>query len=425
MTSTILTRRVRFVARAVLAVLVAALARAVAAEPVWTFDRVLESALLSHPAIQNRRAAQAAARAEHDGAQWQRFPSVSVETAAANGGANSGVVRIEQPLWTGGRISAAIDAASSRVDASGAALEEERLVIALRVIAAYTEAMRQQGRQKYARAGVAEHQKLLSLIRRRVDREVSTLTDQSLAESRMLQALNEESTATEGLSNALARLTQLAGAPVAETYPLEMPSAPGSMADAVSQALFHSPVLRRLGHDEATAEAEIAQRRSAYKPQLSVRLERNVGTQFIDGRPNETRAMLVLQAQPGAGLSAMSAVNASTARREAVRLAREAAARDIGERVTLDWNEALAARQRLVNASLSRDMSSAVFDSYTRQYVIGRKTWNDVLNAVREATQSQFALEDTRAQAVAATLRLRAQSGTLTPFQQSPPAPVP
>jgi adhesin transport system outer membrane protein len=424
MKSTILTSHGRFLASALLAVLVATLAREVAAQP-WPFDRVLQSALLSHPAIENRRSAQAAARAELDGAQWQRFPSLSVEAAAANSGASSGVVRIEQLLWTGGRINATIDAAGTRVAASGAALDEERLAIALRVIAAYTEAMRQQARQKEARAGVTEHEKLLALIRRRVDREVSTLTDQSLAESRMLQAMNEESAATQGLIGSLAQLTQLAGAPVAATSELEMALPPNSMADVIAQALAYSPLLRRLGHDEATAEAEIALRRAAYMPQLALRLERNIGTQYIGARPNETRAMLVLQAQPGAGLSAMSAVNASIARREAVRLAREAAERDIRERVMLDWNESLSARQRLTNARRSREMSSAVFDSYTRQYVIGRKTWNDVLNAVREATQSQFALEDTRAQAIAAALRLGAQTGTLTPLQQSSPLSSP
>jgi adhesin transport system outer membrane protein len=202
---------------------------------------------------------------------------------------------------------------------------------------------------------------------------------------------------------------------------LELTSQPDSMGEVLSQALSYSPVLRRLGHEEAVADAEIALRRSVYKPQLALRLERNVGKQFIDGRPNEPRAVLVLQAQPGAGFSAASGVSAAIARREAVRLARESAERDIRERVTLDWNEWQSAQLRLVNASRSREMSTLVFESYTRQYVIGRKSWNDVLNAVREATQSQFTLEDTRAQAIGAALRLVAQTGNLTRLQQSPP----
>lgn len=402
--------------RALVLAALAMLAGAAKAQPSWTFEQVLQSALSSHPTLQGKRSAQAAARAEQDGAEWQRYPALSVESAQANSG-NSGLVRIEQPLWTGGRITAGINAAGSRHDAAGAALEEEKLNLSLRVIAAYTEAIRQQARQQHATSGVAEHEKLLGMIRRRVEQEVSSLTDQRLAESRTYQAVNDQSAATQALNNSLAQLTQLAGKSVVEISALEMSelAAPVGLHAVLSQALLYSPVLRRLTYDEEAANADIAYKRSAYMPQLVLRLEKNMGPM------NDSRAMLVLLAQPGAGLSAMSGVDAAIAKREAVQMAREAAERDTRERVTLDWNEWAAARLRLENASQSRTMSTEVFESYTRQYVIGRKTWIDVLNAVREATQSQFALEDARAQVIAASLRLSAQSGTLKQLERSKP----
>ena len=95
-------------------------------------------------------------------------------------------------------------------------------------------------------------------------------------------------------------------------------------------------------------------------------------------------------------------------------MAREAAERDMRERLTLDWNEWVAARLRLANAEQARAMSTQVFESYARQFTTGRKTWIDVLNAVREATQSELAVVDARAQMLAASLRLRALTGTLT-----------
>ena len=111
----------------------------------WSFDQVLRQALQSHPAIQGKRSVQAAARADLDGAQWLRFPSLSAEVPTGSQ-ETGGVVRIDQPLWSGGRIDAGIDAAGSRVDAAGAGIEEERLTLSLRVIAAYTEALRQTAR---------------------------------------------------------------------------------------------------------------------------------------------------------------------------------------------------------------------------------------------------------------------------------------
>jgi adhesin transport system outer membrane protein len=389
------------------------------AQTAWNFGQLLQSALASHPALQGKRAEQDAARADLEGAKWQRFPTLSVEGATPSSQQSSTLLRIDQPLWTGGRISAGIEAAGDRLGVADAALDEEGLNLTLRVIAAYSEALRQQGRQKNAASGVQEHEKLLNIIRRRVTQEVSTRTDQRLAEARTYQALNDQSAAMQAFNNALTQLAQLAGRPVLAIAPMEMNElhTPASLEAALPQALSYSPTLRRLSQEELGADADILVKRSAYLPQLSLRLEKSTGQ--LAGN----RAMLVLSAQPGAGLSALSGVNAAIAKREALRLAHEAAERDTRERVTLDWNEWTAARLRVDNAGSSSAMSTEVFESYTRQYVIGRKTWNDVLNAVREETQSQFALEDARAQTIAASLRLAAQTGTLKQMTTPEKAP--
>lgn len=387
----------------------------VAETPVtWNFAQILQTALASHPLVLGRRSAQAAAQSDREGAEWQRFPSLSVEASTQNNGVS--LVRIDQPLWTGGRITAGIDAAGSRLDAAGAALDEASQELMLKVIAATTEALRQRVRQQHSLAGVKEHEKLLAMIQRRVKQEVSPVADERLAASRLLAAANELSVTTQALNNALAQLSQLTGQPVTAIsgQGLSAAGTPASLDVALTQVLDHSPTLRRLVNEEATAEADIAAKRSAYMPQLVLRLENSV-SQTLDnrGQSSDSRAMLVLSAQPGAGLSARSGVNAAISRRESARLALETAKRDVRERVTLDWNEWLAARLRLENANQARAMSTEVFESYARQYTAGRKTWIDVLNAVREATQSELAADDAQAQMLAASLRLRALSGGL------------
>jgi adhesin transport system outer membrane protein len=373
----------------------------------------MQAALASHPLVLGKRSSLAAAQSDREGAEWQRYPTPSLEASTQNGGA--GLLRIEQPLWSGGRITAGIDAAGSRFDAAGAALDEARQELTLKVIAAATEALRQQARQQHSVAGVKEHEKLLAMIQRRVVQEVSPLADQRLAASRLYAATNELSVITQALNNALAQLSQLAGQPVTTfvAQGLSEAGAPASLDSALTLALAHSPTLRRLRFEEEAANAEIASKRSVYMPQLALRLETTGGLESL-GLTVDNRAVLVVLAQPGAGLSAKSGADAAVSRRDAVRMAREAADRDVRERVTLDWNEWVAAPLRLENADQARVMSTEVSESYARQYTAGRKTWIDVLNAVREATQSELAEDDARAQMLAASLRLRALTGTLT-----------
>lgn len=376
----------------------------------WNLAQVLEAAWASHPLVMGKRSAQAAAKGDQDGAEWQRYPSPSLEASTQSGGA--GLLRIDQPLWAGGRITANIDAAGNRLDAAGAAIDEARHDLALRAIAATTEATRQQARQLHGQSGVDEHKKLLAMIERRVAQEVSPLADQNLTSSRLYAAENDLSLSTQALRNALAQLSQLTGAVVQSvtTQEVDTNGLPAGLPEALSKALAYSPMLKRLAFEEQLAETDIASKQSAYSPQLTLRLEHSAAQQTSD-----SRAILVLSAQPGAGLSARSGVQAAVARREAARLAREAAQRDIEERVTQDWNDWQSSQQRFANAERGQTMSSEVSASYARQFTTGRKSWIDVLNAVRETTQAQWAVDDARAQVLAANLRLRAQMGLIAP----------
>jgi adhesin transport system outer membrane protein len=378
-----------------------------------TFDQALQAALSTHPLVQGKRSAQDAAKADQEGAEWQRYPSFSVEANAATGGDNASVFRLDQPIWNGGRIQAGIDAAGSRHSAAGTAIDETRQELAIKVITASGEVLRLRERQKHAQASVGEHEKLLAMIRRRVQQEVSPLADQRLAESRLYSTLNELSVTNQGMRNALTQLGQLTGETITEidtaSYVDAASAAPliDDLARATERALAHSPVLRRLSFESEAANADIDSKRSAYMPQLALRLE------STQGSISDNRALLVLQAQPGAGLSARSGVNAAVARRESTRQAMEAAQRDVRQQLALDWNEWTAARARAENAEQVRSTSAEVSESYARQYTAGRKTWLDVLNAVREATQAELNLVDSRSQMHAAMLRLKVQTGAL------------
>lgn len=389
-----------------------------AAAAPWAFEQVLQSALRSHPQVLGKQAALAAAVQEREGAQWQRWPTASVEASSQSGGAS--LLRLEQPLWTGGRIAAGIDAADSRALSAQWTVQEARQELALKVVAASTEALRQQARQAHSTQGVSEHERLLAMMQRRVAQEVSPAADERMAQARLYAVANDVSSATQALNNALAQLSQLAGEPVGaiNAASLSEAGAPPSLDAALEQALQASPTLQRMAHDEKAADADVLSKRSAYFPQLLLRLEHSTA-----GTLTDDRAMLVLQAQPGAGFSAQSAVQAAVSRREAVGLLRLQAERDLRERLALDWNDWQASRERLRNAEFTRALSSEVSESYARQFTAGRKSWIDVLNAVRESTQSELAADDAQAQMVAASLRLRVLTNTLPllTLESSPP----
>ncbi len=376
------------------------------------FDQLLNATLTTHPSMLGKVSAVAAAQADREGAEWQRYPSPSVQlntdqARKTYGSRSPGLLRIEQPIWAGGRISSGIRAANEREDAAGIAVEEERLSLTLKLVSSYVEALRQKNRYQYAELSLKNHQNLLRMIRERVKHEVSSQADLRLADTRLNSAQIDLSFAAQARDSALNQLVQLSGLVVEDVADFKVSKLvlPDRLNQAMDEALVWSPTLKRLSYEEAASEADIDVKRATILPQVSLRLERYFGEY------SDSRAQVVLQAQPGAGFSAVSGVDAARARRDAVQYSRSAAERDLRDRVTQDWNEWSAARLRLENAENSMFMSEEVFQSYTRQYVAGRKSWLDVMNAAREATQAAFTYVDAKSQALAAGLRLRAFTG--------------
>jgi adhesin transport system outer membrane protein len=84
----------------------------------------------------------------------------------------------------------------------------------------------------------------------------------------------------------------------------------------------------------------------------------------------------------------------------------ESSRRNLIEQVTLEHVSALAQLQRRqsleAGLSLTRDMVA----SWDRQFLAGRKTWVEVMNAARELAQAQTALAEVNVAYVMATWRL-------------------
>ncbi len=381
----------------------------------WRFQDLVREAANTHPTIMARRLAQDAAQAEVDATRWQRWPTPEFAVGQDDNGDHTTTLALQQPLWTGGRISAGIAAAESRHGASGEAVAEARQDILARLIDAYTEVRRRQAQQAIHYRNVQQHEKLKAMIARRVAREVSPQVDLELANSRLYQAANDLSLATQLLQHGLTRLSELTGRPVEAVAAEEgIVTALPARETVLEAALSASPVLARLVKERAAAEADVRSARADYWPLVAVRLERR--DEFGE---TEERAMLVLQSQLGAGLSTRANVGAAVARRKALTEERAAAERALSAEVTEAWQQAAAARLRLENSRLNRESAATVFESYTRQYVIGQKSWLDVLNAVREASVAAIAVEDADAEQLRAGLRLQLLTGRLDPDRYS------
>jgi len=220
----------------------------------------------------------------------------------------------------------------------------------------------------------------------------------------------------QALSNALTQLSELTGKDVdsvAVSHAELLTSLPVSRNEAIALSLAHSPTLSTLAYSRQAAEADVDSKRSSYWPMLALRLEKNAG-------PNsDQRAMIFLESQFGAGLSASSNVSAAISQREAITWQRMSAERDLKNTVSQEWKAFVESRLRYDNTSQTSVSSWSVYESYVRLYSVSQKSWLDVLNSLREAVQAKLAVESANAEVVRSSLRLKVLTGKLFPDASS------
>lgn len=383
-----------------------------AAESGASLNLLLIKAVTDHPSILQRLSENEAARSDSEVARWQRYPTINVSASEANSNISQANTVIQQPLWTGGRITAAINEAEAGVKASDHAVNQAEVLILGETIARFFELHRAERSAEIARANVTEHERLFDIIRRRVEAATSPDVDEMLALAR-LQYAESDAVAFEGaVASTKGALSQLVGELVHRIQAPDLPQPLMMTRDALLDiALNYAPSMASLEAEKERFSAQLDGAKALGRPQLALAYDRR----FSDLLPGQEQEQLFLQVDysPGAGLSTRSAVAAARARERGSVQAIEAERRAVTTQIDILWSELQSAYRQRGPAQRIAHATAEVVESYLRQYTVGRKSWLDVLNAQREAIQAKYTLVNAETNLMSAHYRLQVLLGKI------------
>ena len=358
------------------------------------------------------RAARLGVRASHSdirAAKWLYGPSVSVTGYAFEGG-NSAIrgnnvtanLTIDQPIWQGGRVEASVDRAKASERQSEAVTDETAQDLSLRVTNIYFALVGARARMQALETGLAEHRSLVGSIERRVEQEVSPRVDLELARSRTNQLLDQQTAAKATAASSLQQLRVLLNdpnyAPAADPrYDAAIHHPPEG--GAIDQATRCSPTRRRLQAEALVARADQKIARADYLPRVSA--------QFNANEVTGNRVGVAVTAGTSGGLSQFEAERGASLRRQAAEVRVGAADVELQTDLAGDFAENSNARERISSSRAAAESARAVTDSFQRQFVVGRRSWIDVMNAALEVTQAEVAVKDAEVSAMASAARIQ------------------
>jgi adhesin transport system outer membrane protein len=378
----------------------------------FTLKQLLEIGADRHPSVLQARNQAQAAGFDVEAAQWGRFPTVSSQLRSDTNQSQS-LAKVEQPLWTGGKLTSRIKLSEANLRAAEASVHEAEYNALTQVATAFFETLRLERRLQSATLNVTEHERLVALIKRRSEAEISPPADTTLAQARLQQAVSERIQIKKQLDASLTTLAQWtvplngtlkAPADIVFTRPAE--------SVLLERAIANSAQRTRLMSQIESADAQINVSKAQVLPTLVAGFQHTWGG-LVPANYDRNKGYFGLEFQSGAGLSARAGVQAAVSRKEATQQELETLERNLTAQVNAGVSELEALEAQLEPSTALLAGTTEVVESYLRQYQVGRKNWLDVLNAQREKTQALYSDADTRFGYQLSKVRLMIMTGDI------------
>ncbi|MBB3193053.1 TolC family protein [Roseateles terrae] len=366
-------------------------------------DDFIASALTAAPVLDRARASLAAAELGVTAAKWQFGPTPSLSIESTTKGQFVKVLRVQQPLYTGGGLTANLRSAHIAVHSSQQEMAAARRQLKINLVSTWADWVKSSQRAASLEQLTRQHETLLAMIQRRTNAGTATNADAALAAARLSAVQTEWTQARMESDLQRQQLQRLSHHPVPPSLMHALdgrtPAAPTLAQMLNSIQLSPDMGLARAGVDQA--HQELARSKASLMPTLSLRFDRQTGA------VRDTRIGLVLQSGLTNGLGSFAGIDAARSRIQAAEAAVAATEEDLFNRYHLEFTRYASADASASAAMGTAASSDQVLASYQRQFAAGKRAWLDLLNMVRENHATRQSQHDAAVEARASLYRLR------------------
>lgn len=411
------------------ATLAGLLACATGSAQAMTLEEAIAAAITHAPAIAAARADTDAADARIGQARSHGLPSATLSGTlgygrldpqgyfglpAANVTPRAAQLTIEQPLFAGGRIAAGVAQAKAGSEAARATESMTRSQIIVATVQAYGAVLTAQRMVVLHEQMASEVEEIRRQARLRFKAGESPDTDVAQATARLAEAQAGLAAAHGEAASAAARFASLTGLAAQDLQPLPAsPATPQSLAEALAMARARNPALARATAALAAARAGARGARADRLPVIGAFAEgATVRDQFFpdyraDGATVGVRARWQLFSGGRVAARITESDSMVTAAEARVRAARAA----IDEQTISAFEGARAAV--LVEAAAGQQALAAAQarDSVRHEVRVGMKPPLDLLDAEREATAAAASKARAQSNRIVAAYQLLALTG--------------
>ncbi|HEX4182758.1 MAG TPA: TolC family outer membrane protein [Caulobacteraceae bacterium] len=398
--------------------ILAALAADPAASSAETLADAIALAYQSNPTLQAARAQQRALDETYVQAQAGYRPTAELQLEPQyskiqqlnalgqkvdpfNGLTGTAVVALNQPIYSGGKTTNAVKAASQDIAAGREGLRALEAQVLQSVVQAYEDVRRDEVIVSINQDQVVALQKHLDDARARFKAGEITRTDVEQSEANVQQARADLSLAQGQLQISRSSYVAAVGQNPGQLAPEPpLPGLPANVDEAFDLAESHNANLIRAENAEKASAARIAEAKAAYRPTVSVGASygyTGVLTPWVPNQFEREAQVGVFVTQPllTGGVTA-SNIRQAIENNNSDRINIETARRAVVQAVSQAWSQVLANRASAKADEQALATSRLYFADTLEEYKVGQRSTLDVIVGEQTLTNSQVALAQAR-----------------------------
>lgn len=374
-----------------------------------TLAEALALAYRSNPSLQSQRALQRQLDESYVQARagWRPTLNATVNGSYSDSvdqtgraftrNAGTGQLTATQPLYTGGRVSSAVDAAEAAVEAGRETLRAQEQAVLQAVIAAYQDVLRDQLVLGIRQNNLNLLQNQLAETQAKFDVGQITRTEVAQSEAQLAAARALFGSAQAQLQISRATYASVVGQNPGELVaPATLPGLPETVDAAFTEAEASNPTLGRARFTEQASRFRIAQARAGKRPTLSVQGSFGYTGTLSPFDPADYNRAITASAvftQPlFTGGVVSSNVRSAVELNSSDRIQIENARRAVVQSVSQAWNTMLAAGGNVISNREQVRAATVAFEGFQEQFRVGLSTNLDVLIAQQTLQNAQLAL---------------------------------
>ncbi|MEN9018262.1 MAG: TolC family protein [Hellea sp.] len=356
-----------------------------------TFDEVIQLVLTNNPSLQGKLAEVKASEFGLSASKAKRLPTISTFVSSMNDDYEQGILTIDQPLYSFGKINAEINKAHAVTKVNEADLSRVRQELVERTGQSYNELYYAKKIAELGSLNIEEHEKLLEHIKRRLDGQLASEADVGLGTSRLTNAKIQYRRYQQGIEVARSTLQSLTNSNIDAILPVPHERWYSSIKanNNIDKILVNDPLILQKKASVKLSKAELYASKKDNLPLIKIRAEHNFLDDPVVGDKN--RIGIVIESNFN-GLGLINTNNTYGLEQKLVAAKRdlEATQAESLRKLQMLFEDFSAYKLMLEQQSKAVNLVENTFKSYFRQYRTGRKSWIDVLNVQRELTDQRI-----------------------------------